>query len=159
MEVGQRDAVQEWVKWQIITAGIFCLNGGAYSIIFPYYSKLPLPGATSLPNFGPTVVFGVPPSPEFPLASPILATGPTLPLAGLLMLVAGPILALFEADIISGIMSIPDFFKGLLYIGLGSVIATQLSGIQPGFFFVFAGLCLLYNSMASSSMSDNTLPR
>lgn len=159
----ERNALQEWVKWQVITAGIckvfsnlVAIDGGAFTLKYPYETyKQPfgIESVPFLPYFGPVARFGRVPSAEHPFASPVPASGKTIPAAGLIGMIVVPLIALLEADVIGGIMVVPDFFKGLLYAAIGVLISTQLTMVQPGIFMIFAGICLLYNSFFKSKVN------
>jgi hypothetical protein len=136
----ERNAIEEWVRWQVITAGVFFIDGGVYTLKYPYQTFPFLPS----PTIGPVRVFGPANSTQFPFAANIPPSGRTLPIAGLLAMALAPILILLELDYLC---KLPNGAKMVLYFVCGVITISQLTCVHPGTFLIFASICLLYNFM------------
>ncbi|KAJ3317455.1 hypothetical protein HDV06_001542 [Boothiomyces sp. JEL0866] len=149
----QRSAIQEWVKWQIITASVFLVDGGIYCL-FPgkdYPTFTEIFGAPNVfPDLGPIVQYGPSnQSGEFFLAPPDPIFGPSLPLVGFVALFAAVLCFAIESDFIPAMASIHEMSNGLriiMYAVFGVICINQLTLIQPALYLLVAAGMLIWDS-------------
>ena len=123
----KRTAIQEWVKWQLITAAVFLINGSVYAFKFPY----------------PTL--------KIFTANPIFISIAGIPLAAIIGLLTAIFILVVETDWVENPIVQMAWPRALLYFaaGLGSLLT--LTNAQPASFLIFSALCIGYDAMSDSS--------
>lgn len=146
-----RTAVQEWVKWQVLTAGIFLINGSAFTFKYPY-GTFPWSDQISF-YLGPTIAYGPSNTTEgaryfLGPATPVF--GPTLPLVGIVAMAGAVLCLILESDLFSCLASVHkhSLLKALFYLPLGLYTINQFTCIQPATFLIISGLLLIYDGFA-----------
>jgi hypothetical protein len=140
----QRTGIEEWVKWQVITASVFLINGGVYSLKYPYQTW---PAPFQLPMLGPRATFGpTNATGEFFLAPVVAVTGPTFPISGIVAMAAAPVLLLLESDILFCTKYVPNVIKVVLYLAVGVSTSGQLTCVQPALFLIISSSLLIYSA-------------
>ena len=135
-----KTGIEEWVKWIVITASVFLLNGALYSL------KYPQDFGIKLPYLGPIREMGPSQSELFPLAPLQPIKRQTIPIAGIIALALSPIFVLIELK-----FKLYNLVKTALYIAGGLVAMTQVSMVQPGSWLILGGILLLFNRNATTT--------
>ncbi|KAJ2999949.1 hypothetical protein HDV02_001206 [Globomyces sp. JEL0801] len=141
----KRTAIQEWVRWQMMTAAFFLGNGGFYSMFWPYYT---FSFSSMFPRLGPVIQYGPAKSDLFPLAPFPAITGTSIPLCGVIALIAGVVIFCIESDQVPGMegMHENNAVKIVLYLLIGLVCINEFTCVSPSLFCIFASICLMIDS-------------
>lgn len=142
----KRTAIQEWVKYQAMTASLLLVNGSILSFIYPYgtfpfSAKLSVYMNRNLLPFGPSNQTG-----EFPLAPPNAITGHSLPLLSFIALICAVFCFVLEClDIGNSLaqVSLRHYqIKALFYGLVGLYVMNQFTLIPPATFLFFSSVFL-----------------
>lgn len=148
----ERNAIQEWVKWLVLTAGVFLIDGGIFTLKFPY-GTFPFSDAIS-GYLGPVIAFGpTNATGDFRLAPVVAVTGPTIPLIGILAIIGALLCILIESDYIEAASAIHknNLTKASFYGFLGLMAINQLTCVQPATGLLIASSLLVFDYVRSTS--------
>lgn len=153
-------SLQEWVKWQVITAAILLINGGIYCLLYPYGT---FPFSDSIQIYlGPNHSRGPTNSTEngkYFLAPVTAERGPTIPVIGFIALAAAIFCLALESDFFPVLAPLhqSNLTKAAIYATIGIVCINQILCVQPSVFILFSAILLLYDQHMKNQAENSRI--